>query len=276
MKKVVIFLFTFFLLFLLSISNIQAVTTTITNFPSIISSDPFSISVSILGPNPGTNYIRIDLYKVGTFNYFGETFNNSSWYSGPDGQLYFPITIAEDNTGGATIQGRVGSPNSTEYGGPGQYKLRVRRYVSSDSGTDDGQTPLDIQINVATPSPTPTESPTASPTASPSPSPTPSKSPTPKPTAKSTPIVLAEETGPPASTNSDVLGLRSGLATLNPETQVGGSQTKKTSPFLPWLFIIPGVSLISYTAFRLFLNMKEGNKGYNNSGSQSGENGTTI
>ena len=112
-----------------------------------------------------------------------------------------------------------------------------------------------------TPTPTPTSTPTASPTATPTPtpSPTPSKTPTPKPTTKATPMALLDDSPPPA--NSEVLGLRGGLATLSPESQVGGSTTQNSSPFLPWFFIIPGVGLILYTSFRLFKNVKEG---YNN------------
>jgi len=109
---------------------------------------------------------------------------------------------------------------------------------------------------IPAPTATPTNSPTASPTASVSPAPTPTKTPTPKPTTKTTPIALSDDSPPPA--NSEVLGLRGGLATLSPESQVGGSTTQNSSPFLPWFFIIPGVGLILYTSFRLFKNIKGG------------------
>ena len=142
-----------------------AVTITINNSPSSVSTEAFNIDVSVLGASGGQNYIRADLYKEGTTNYFGETFNGSSWYKGSNGAYYFPITIVDTKTtASANLQVRIGSPTSTQLPGSGTYKLKIRRYTSSGNaaGSDD-VTPVDILINYSLPTtPTPTSKPLTS------------------------------------------------------------------------------------------------------------------
>lgn len=184
-KKLFVFII-ISLIFLFLPKIVLAVTITIDNFPSSISSDPFEVSVSINGPNPGTNYLRIDLYKEGTTNYFGETFNGISWYGGSDGTQYFQIVISPEGTASATFQGKIGNPSFLEYPNPGNFKLRIRRYTGSgNSSSGDQQAPVDVQINV--PLPTPTSLPTPSPSPTSSPTPTPLLTFTPTPTSISTP-----------------------------------------------------------------------------------------
>lgn len=182
LKKI---LFLFFLFFFFP-QYTFAVTTSITNYPSTISSEPFLIDVSIVGAASGVNYLRADLYKEGTTNYFGETYNNTSWYGGSDGLMYFPITIVSGATASASIQARIGTPTSSEFSGPGSYKLKIRRYTSSgNAASSDLQVPKDVQINFSTPTPTPTPAPgpTSSSTSTPKPS-------TPKPTSTPAPTSL--------------------------------------------------------------------------------------
>jgi len=160
-----IFVFALFsCLIFASARNAYAVSVTITDFPSTISSDPFNVSVSIVGAGAGTNYLRVDLFQTETTNYFGETFNNTSWYGGSDGTQYFPVAISSGTAAPATFQGRVGSPDGGKYVGPGMYKLKIRRYTSSGSQANDQQTPVDINITIPTPAPTPTSTPTSTPT----------------------------------------------------------------------------------------------------------------
>ena len=80
-------LLVFFLL--LFSREIHAVTVTINNYTSSISSEIFNVEASISGATNATNYLRIDLYKENTTNYFGETYNGSDWYFGSDGKNYF-------------------------------------------------------------------------------------------------------------------------------------------------------------------------------------------
>ena len=63
------------------------------------------------------NYLRVDLFKDGSFNYFGETFNGSDWYKGSDGKSYFPISIDSSKIATASVQTEVGSPSSRNFQG---------------------------------------------------------------------------------------------------------------------------------------------------------------
>ena len=179
------------LLFLLTSAPALAVTITLSNVPSSISTDPFTLNVDISGPNPGTNYLRVDLFKDGTSNYFGETNNGSVYYSGSEGLQYFPVTISAEGTASAQLTAKMGSPIHAEYPGPGQYKLKIRRYTSSGSqASSDQQTPADLQITFDLPTPTPTNPP--APTKTPAPTSPPASTAIPKPT--STPISLPTPT----------------------------------------------------------------------------------
>src|SRR3989304_5438603 len=94
MKAITILLAFLFFIISASIFNpVFAVTVSITNFSSTINDQPFTVTASVSGANAGTNYIRTDLYKEGTQNYFGQTYNGSDWYGGSDGKQYFPISI---------------------------------------------------------------------------------------------------------------------------------------------------------------------------------------
>lgn len=140
-----------------------AVSITASNIPSSITDQSFTINVSISGAFAGINYLRVDLYKDTTTNYFGETYNNSSWYNGSDGKQYFPITIISGQTWSSTVQARVGNPSSTDYPGSGAYKLKIRRYTSSGSqSSGDTQTPQDVTISLTSYTPSPAATPSTS------------------------------------------------------------------------------------------------------------------
>src|SRR3989338_7150057 len=120
MKAVVVF---FAFLFFLHFANpALAVTITISDYPSTITEDSFTITASISGATTGTNYLRIDLFKDGTTNYFGETFNNTDWYGGSTYSQYLAASMVSGITWSGSIQGRIGSPTSTEYEGSSGYK----------------------------------------------------------------------------------------------------------------------------------------------------------
>lgn len=147
--------------FLIFAKPVLAVTVTTSNIPSTITDQSFNFNVSITGAGAGTNYLRVDLYKDGTFNYFGDTYNGTIWYNGSAGTQYYPIVIVSGQTWSGSVQGRLGSPSSGDYPGPGAYKLKIRRYTNSGkASTGDTQTSRDISITYTapTPSPTPTTS----------------------------------------------------------------------------------------------------------------------
>lgn len=175
-------------------ASASAVTLDILSAPDSIFTSEFSITTQVTNAQAGINYLRIDIYKDGTSNYFGETNNGNEWYSGSDGTKYFPITITADQIATASIQGRFGNPSTGDYPGPGSYKMRVRRYTSSGNAGSTEQIPKDIQITVALPSPTPTPEPTPDVDPSPTPKASSSPSPTPKPTTKATPKATPKAT----------------------------------------------------------------------------------
>lgn len=251
MYKKVVFAFIIFS-FLIFPKKVLAVTITLNSYPTSVSSEIFNVDVTVSGATNATNYLRVDLYKDGTTNYFGETYNGSDWYSGSDGKNYFPVTI-QNSSASATLQAQIGNPNTTDYLGPGTYKLKIRRYTSSGSQSqNDVQTPIDIQLTYSTPTPTPTQTPTASPTntptstPSPTPKPTPTKSTTPKPSPSSSPT--SEPTNFISDTDVKIIE-------NTPIGLVAGATDTKKSPVVAIIFIISGIAFLGYGAFLLY-NMK--------------------
>ena len=262
-KLTFLFLFIVFL-FLIFPFSLEAVTVEV-SAPSIINSkDSFNVGINIEGPNPGTNYLRIDLYKDGTSNYFGETYNGSSWYFGSDGTQYSPIEISPEGTASAIVQARIGDPSTNDYPGPGAYKLKIRRYTQSGSSAqNDIQNPVDVQINIATPTPTasPTQTPSPTPSSTPTLTPTPTKtpSPTPTPAKKSptpTPRVVDDNS---KNTDEAILGLREDLKTPTPAPEEG-EKSRGSFPIIAAVFILAGAGFM-IAAFYPFI--KKHWDGYN-------------
>lgn len=167
--------------FFLFAESAHAVSVTITNAPSSIGSDPFTLSATVTGATPGTNYLRVDIYKDGTTNYFGQTFTGNDWYGGSDGTQYFPITIGSDKKWSGSVQARIGDTMPQGYDGTGTYLLRIRRYTSSGNYTNDEAKASAIQVALAFPTPTavPTNTPTPAPTEKPTTVPKATSTPTP-------------------------------------------------------------------------------------------------
>lgn len=204
------------ILYFSTLTFAYAVTLIYTDTPTSIGKDPFTLQVTIDGANPGTNYLRIDLYREETTNYFGETYNGSSWYKGGEGTLYFPITIGEEKVATASVQGKVGEPTSGEYPGPGQYKLKVRRYTNSgNSASGDTQTPVIVEITL--------------PAVSPSPAPQPRATPNPTPVVTSSPQVAVRPT-PGVVRPSPRISPRKSTARPSENTQVLGETVSDTHP----------------------------------------------
>lgn len=181
------------IIFFFSSTTTHAVSITVTGAPASAGEEEFSLNVTVEGAGNGTNYLRIDLYQDGTTNYFGETDNGSYWYNGSDGKQYAPVQIASSSANLA-VKAKIGEPTLSAYPGPGNYKLRIRRYTSSgNQASNDSQTPVNISLTKTWPSPSPSPTPTPSPSPSPSstiiPSPSPSPTLTPTPTPKASPSI---------------------------------------------------------------------------------------
>ena len=173
--KVLLLIFLFYFIFVVPAS---AVSITMRDIPATIGTDPFILSVSVEGATPGINYLRVDIYKGGTTNYFGETFTGNDWYSGSDGTKYFPITIGSDKTWAGTIQARIGDTIPNDYDGSGTYSVRIRRYTNETNYTSAEA----VQVAIAFPTftPTPTNTPTPVPTEKPTKTPQPTSTPKPE------------------------------------------------------------------------------------------------
>ena len=182
-----------FLFFPFFVKSVSAVSVTISVYPSTITGDSFTVTASISGAVTGTNYLRLDFFKDGSDNYFGETYNNTDWYGGSVYSQYFPIFITAGIPWNDDIQGRIGSPSSAQYDGSGTYKIRLRMYVSGAEYTSESFVvsiiaPTSAPILTNTPTPQPTSVPTLTPTKTPTPTsvntPTPTSAKTPTPSLK--------------------------------------------------------------------------------------------
>lgn len=161
--------FTVILLYILFTATVTlAVTVTISNVPSTISDQPFSIDASVSGAQAGTNYLRANLFPPGTTKYFGYTFNGTTFVNSSDFSQYFPITIDSSSNWSGTIQAKLDT-SSSYYSGPGTYSLKVRRYTQSGS-TYTWSNEISLVVNLSTPTPTSTPTSTPFPTSSPPPS----------------------------------------------------------------------------------------------------------
>lgn len=217
--------FLVFLLFLPVFKPAYAVTVTISDFPSTITDDAFTLTASISGASAGINYLRVDIYKDGTTNYFGETFNGSDFFGGSTYTQYLPITIQSSTTWTGSIQARTGTPTSTQYDSTGAYKIRIRRYTSGGGNTasEANNSAVAVSINIPTPTQVPTDSPTQAPTNTPIPTvkltntPTPKKE-TPTPTKKNS-LSEAPKNESSKSSSSGVLGIQTKTNPINKPKQ---------------------------------------------------------
>ncbi len=249
-----LFLVSFFLIFPISVS---AVNLTISE-PQVVS-DVVTINVSISGLSsqscPNTIcYLQGMFTSLGQTKYFGLTQNNSGqWYEyngSPESSYiantFFSFTPVDDGWNGSLIV--KNNPDDSDYDGPGDYNLKVKRYTgNSSSSTSEESNILTIQLTTVTLTPTP--SPTGIPTQSPTSTPTPTKSPTPIPTKSPTP-----KPSKSPSPSPEVLG-EEDVSTPEPETPSAtplvSDSSKKKFPLIPVLFIGSGLVMIGVALVQL-------------------------
>ena len=265
MKKHLPLLLILCCLFVLSTKQALAVTITLSQIPSSITNDSFTFTASISGAASGTNYLRVDLYKDGTSNYFGETYNGSDWYGGSDYTQYLPISVTSGKAWIGQIQGRFGNASITQYDGTGVYKLRLRRYTGSggytSSEADTTSTIIDIAVPTSTPTPLPTNTP--APTNTPTPTPKiPTSTPTPKPvTPTSVKISLTPtiDVGPTDEVTQTVLADTTEVPT--PTTAVLGASSRSNVTAI--LFFSLGAIVFAICGILLFRQYKLGKNAEN-------------
>lgn len=238
---------------------VLAVTTDITSYPSSITDEKFSVTVTIASASAGTNYLRVDLYKDGTKNYFGETDDGQSWYGGSDGKQYFPINIVGGSVAIATVSARLGEPSQTDYPAPGDYKIRIRRYTASGNQGSEDPISKDIVITKSwpSPSPSPTQTPSPSPTPTPTSSPTPSPTPKPSQVPSPTPSIDEDEDATVAGVSTEIDLSMYGTSPIPslPGDSRKGEETTTTKPKLNQdrlknvVYIGTGMIMLSVAAF---------------------------
>lgn len=167
MRIVLLFLTLLYLLF--GVSPVLAVTVTISDVPASITDQPFSFNVAIAGANAGTNYLRANFSQPGATNYFGYTYNGSSYINSSTCTDYLPITIDSTGNWSGTVQAKLDS-SSSYYSGSGNYSFKVRRYTQSCSSSSyiwSNEVTTAVSIPTSTPTPTPTSSPNSTPSSTP-------------------------------------------------------------------------------------------------------------
>lgn len=148
-----------------------AVAPSITNAPSTINTDTaFSLTTTMSGLSNNAVYrLRIALAPQGTSNYFGSTFNGTSWYNGTPSPINYSnfLSITTDSTGSwsGDVQGKVESSDPNFSGSSTTYNLKIGRYTETGSSPT-WSSPLSIAL--IAPSPTSTPPPSSTPTATPS------------------------------------------------------------------------------------------------------------
>lgn len=233
-----------------------AVTVTITNYPSTITDDVFTLTASVSGATTGTNYLKIDIAKEGTTDYFGETFNGTDWYGGSTYSQYFPISIQSGTSWIGQVQGRTGSPTISQYDGTGTYKIRLRRYTSGGGYTTSEANNSAVFVSISLPTATPTSTPppvtptnTLVPTVAKASIPTPTKTVTSIPTTST--IAIA------SSSAQEILG-GSSVADTESITKPPSQIKVLSSRFnkLPFLFIVLGGAMILVCGILLYFKIR--------------------
>lgn len=229
-----------FILFLFSFSFVKpvfATAPTITAYPTgTLSLDTaFTVTATMSGLSKSATYrLRIAIAQSGTSNYFGSTYNGTSWYNGTPSPINYAnfLTITTDAIGvwGGDIQGKIESDDPNFTTGSGTYDLKIGRYTQTGSIATWSDT-VSIEI-VIPPTPTPTNTPTPTPTPAPTSTPVPTSTPTPtlKPTSTPTPIPTKTPT-PTLAFPTEILGggtESASIAEITSEIQPEKSLQKKT------------------------------------------------
>lgn len=136
--------------------------------------------LSVQGGAGKTYYLEGALKSSTLTNYFGQTWNDSSWipYSGSSNYTSFKaITLDANSSWSGTLLFKVDT-SSAFYTGPGEYTLKLIRFTTSGNDTPSSTiSTITITQNTQSPTPSPSTSPTPTPTPTSSASPSPSPSP---------------------------------------------------------------------------------------------------
>lgn len=241
-----------------------AMSLTFTGLPSSINQDEeISVQVSLTGAPVNTiYYLRAAFYVDATTQYFGYTWNNSTWNNTPsEYKKFLQINTGPSGEFNGTLKTKV-DLLSNYFKGTGEYQFKTGRYTEGGSGPTWSDS-LATTIIGPTPTPTATPTPTPTPTSAPIPTTTssPTKTPTSTPTTKPTAAPSSTPTAKPSIilNNSDTENSVSGNEDLpeidlaindamnpspaNEPEVLGTDSTKNSKPSLPVILIIAGALL---------------------------------
>lgn len=169
-RALFVFLFTFLLAFFFVPFVYSATISSSGDKSQLGLNDELNVALNLsISATDGTQYyLRGLLYKSGTSNYCGYTWNGSNWFSGPysgnDGwKSFLPVSIQGSSWSG-TLKVKI-NPEDTGCRESGAYSFKVQRFTQSGSGTVDDQNELSLSITVPTTTLTP--GPTAKSTSTP-------------------------------------------------------------------------------------------------------------
>lgn len=268
-RKIFLFLITFFLLLFNSHSAFATIQFNIDNAVPLDTEINLTASISGLTTSScsseGKCYFQGTLRRIGSSYYFGQTQNNSgSWIdyiSSPELE-YIQSTFYSFQPNSGSWYGQLKmrfSVEDTEYKGPGDYELKVRRFSGNSKNPSGESNLLSLALTATLPTPTPTLTPTPTPSVTPTPDPTststPTSSPSPKPTATSTPTSTLKLTPTKTPTPTKATDKISSLSAQIFSASVAGVaiERKNDKKGLNPLLILPIILSIFFLAVSIFL-----------------------
>ncbi len=279
MKAVIGFIAFFF--FLHFANPVFAAAPSITSYPSetLTLDTAFTVTATMSGLSKNAIYrLRMALAETGTSNYFGSTFDGTSWHYGSinDGN-YLSVTTDGNGVWGGNIQGKIDSDDPNFTTGSGAYDLKIGRYTQTGS-TAAWSNIVSIDIIVPTPTPIPTDTPTPTPTPTPTsfptntptpiktPTPTPSHTPTPTPTLKPSITPTTEEILPTdilgESTESGEVASATDMESFNENSLIADKTESSNSSWFQKILIGIGAILLiacAILSFRFYIKNKKQN-----------------
>lgn len=252
MRPILFALFTVLLLLWFS-SSVNAATISTNGDKSQLGvNDELNVSANLsISATDGTQYfLRGLLYKSGTSNYCGYTWNGQSWFSGPyssnEGwKNFLPVSIQGSSWSG-TLKVKM-NPEDAGCKESGAYSFKIQRFTQSGSGTVDDQNELSLSLTVpsATTTPVPTSKPTNTPTNKPTSTPVVQNT-VAAPTTyimRTSPIPLGKNSKIVLSDSKEVLGKSTQRDTPTP-TDVSDLGSGGSGVVMPPLFLTGGIIVI--------------------------------
>lgn len=222
------------------------------------------VNLSLQGQANKTHYLEGAFKKEGATNYFGLTWNDTSWMPYTSSNFASLKSISTDQDGAWTGAVKVKLDESSSlYTGSGTYILRMKRFTSGGSSSW-ADNDITLTVNApATPTPTPTPSPTPTVITTPTPQPTatPKKTSTPSPSSKPspTPSLTPSPTASAklASTKSVVAGVSktpnptfSPSSSASAEVKIASAKQNNLLVYAGGTLIILGISSGIYLIFK--------------------------